>query len=126
MAALDQCRKNGFKVTVTVLDRLGRTKVVLHDDDANPHTAENSLRKAYTSLTSRVPSGEYGRRVTADPKLVGLLSLEQMTSVEGGLPIMAGKDLVGAIGVSGAPGGDKDAACAQAGIDHIAKSLGGN
>lgn len=126
MAALDQCRKNGFVVTVTVLDRLGRTKVVLHDDGANPHTIENSLRKAYTSLTSRVPSGEYGKRVTSNPTLVGILSLDKMTSVEGALPIMAGKDLVGSIGVSGAPGGDKDAVCAQAGIDRIAKGLAGS
>ena len=122
-AALEQCRKDGYQVTVTVLDRLGRTKVVLHDDDANPHTAENSLRKAYTSLTSRLPSGEYGKRVVNAPNLVGLLSLDKMTTVEGGLPIRAGKDLVGAIGVSGAPGGDKDAVCGKAGIDKIAARI---
>jgi uncharacterized protein GlcG (DUF336 family) len=122
--ALEQCQKGGYAVTVTVLDRLGRTKVVLHDDNANPHTIENSLRKAYTSLTSKVPSGEYGKRVAANPTSVGLLNLENITTLEGALPIFAGKDLVGAIGISGAPGGDKDAACAQAGIDKIAKSLG--
>jgi uncharacterized protein GlcG (DUF336 family) len=122
--ALEQCRKSGYAVTVTVLDRLGRTKVVLHDDGANPHTVENSLRKAYTSLTSRVPSGEYGKRVTANPTSAGLLQLDNITTLEGALPIFAGKDLVGSIGISGAPGGDKDAACAQAGIDHIAKGLG--
>jgi uncharacterized protein GlcG (DUF336 family) len=125
MAALEQCRKNGFVVTVTLLDRLGRTKVILHDDGANPHTVENSLRKAYTSLTSRVPSGEFGQRITSDPKLTGMLSLDKITAVEGGLPIMAGKDVVGAIGVSGAPGGEKDAVCAQAGVDRIAKGLAG-
>ncbi len=121
--ALEQCKKNGYAVTVTVLDRLGRTKVVLHDDNANPHTVENSLRKAYTSLTSRTPSGEYGKRVTSNPTSAGLLNLDKITTVEGALPILAGKDVVGAIGISGAPGGDKDAACAQAGIDHIAKGL---
>lgn len=121
--ALEQCKKDGYAVTVTVLDRLGRTKVVLHDDGANPHTVENSLRKAYTSLTSRVPSGEYGKRVTANPSAAGLLNLDKITTVEGALPILAGKDVVGAIGISGAPGGDKDAACAQAGINQIAKGL---
>jgi uncharacterized protein GlcG (DUF336 family) len=126
MAALDQCRKNGYAVTVTVLDRLGRTKVVLHDDGANPHTVENSLRKAYTSLTSRIPSGDYGKRTVANPSSVGLLSLDKITTLEGALPITAGKDLVGSIGVSGAPGGDKDAVCAQVGIDRIAKGLAGN
>jgi len=124
-AALDQCRKNGFHVTVTVLDRHTRTKVVLHDDGANPHTIENSLRKAYTSFTFRVPSGEYGKRVTANPTGVGALYLDKITTLEGALPIFAGKELVGSIGVSGAPGGDKDAVCAQAGIDRIAKGLGG-
>ena len=123
--ALDQCRKNGFQVTVTVLDRLGRTKVVLHDDGANPHTVENSLRKAYTTLTFRAPSGDFGKRITSNPTSVGALSLDKVTTLEGALPIMAGKDLVGSIGISGAPGGDKDAVCAQAGIDRIAKGLAG-
>jgi uncharacterized protein GlcG (DUF336 family) len=124
--ALETCRKNGYAVTVTVLDRLGRTKVVLHDDGANPHTVENSLRKAYTTLTFRTPSGEYGKRITANPTSVGALSLDKVTTLEGALPIMSGKDLVGSIGVSGAPGGDKDAVCAQTGIDRIAKGLAGN
>lgn len=123
--ALERCRKDGYQVTITVLDRLGRTKVVLHDDGANPHTVENSLRKAYTSLTSRVPSGEFGKRVTSTPQAAGILNLERITTVEGALPIFASSDEVGAVGVSGAPGGDKDAACAQAGIDRIAKELAG-
>jgi len=122
-AAIEQCHKDGYAVTVTVLDRLGRTKVVFHDDGANPHTVENSLRKAYTSLTSKSPSGEYGKRVTANPSSAGILNLDKITTVEGALPIFAGKDLVGSIGISGAPGGEKDAACAQAGIDRIAKGL---
>jgi len=128
MGALEQCRKDGYKdgykVTVTVVNRAGRTAVVLHDDGANPHTIENSLRKAYTSLTFRTPSGEFGKRVTSSPTGAGALHLDKITSAEGALPIMAGQEIVGAIGVSGAPGGDKDAACAQVGIDRIAKGLG--
>ncbi len=122
-AALDRCRKNGNQVTVTVLDRAARTKVVLNDDGASPHTVEHSLRKAYTALTYRQPSGDYGKRATASPTGVGALHLEKVTTAEGGLPIYADKELVGAIGVSGSPGGDKDAVCAQAGIDRIAKGL---
>jgi uncharacterized protein GlcG (DUF336 family) len=125
MAALEQCRKDGYKVTVTVLNRAGRAAVVLHDNGANPHTIENSLRKAYTSLTFRTPSGEYDKRVTSNPTAAGALHLANITTLEGALPIMVGQELVGAIGVSGAPGGDKDAVCAQAGIDRIAKGLGG-
>ena len=125
-AALEQCRENGDRVTVTVLDRTARTKVVLHDDGANPHTIENSLRKAYTSLTFRVPSGDFGKRITSSPTGAGALHLDKITTAEGALPIMAGKDIVGSIGISGAPGGDKDAVCAQAGIDRIAQGLTAN
>jgi len=94
-AALDQCRKNGFVVTVTLLDRLGRTQVMLHDDDANPHTVETACARRIQASLPRVPSGEYNRRLTANPKLVGLLSLANMTLIEGGLPIMASKELGG-------------------------------
>jgi uncharacterized protein GlcG (DUF336 family) len=125
VAALESCRKSGYNVTVTVLNRAGRTKAVIHDDNANPHTIENSLRKAYTSLTNRVPSGEYGKRVASTPTLVGVLNLQNITTLEGALPIKAGNDVIGSIGVSGAPGGDKDAVCAQAGIDRIKGGLGG-
>ncbi len=119
-AALARCRKDGYTVSVTVLDRSGRTKVVLHDDGATPHTIENSMRKAYTSLTYREASGAFGKRITANPTGAGVLHLDKVTASEGGLPIVAGKEVVGAVGVSGAPGGDKDAACGQAGIDRLA------
>ena len=120
--ALEACRKEGYRVTVTVLNRAGRTLVVLHDN-ANPHTIENSLRKAYTSLTYRVPSGEFGKRMAALPPPHGAMLLDKVTSAEGALPIMSGKELIGTIGISGAPGGHRDAACAQVGIDKIAPGL---
>ena len=123
-ASLERCRADGYKVTITVLNRHARTAVVLSDDGANPHTVENSMRKAYTAFTTRAPSGEMVKRPPA--LLNGLLLLDKVTLIEGGLPIFAGKDgkeLVGSIGISGAPGGDKDAACAKAGIDKIAKEL---
>lgn len=122
-AALEACRKEGYKVTITVLNRAGRTKVVLHDDGANPHTIENSLRKAYTSLTFRVPSGEYGARFVKNPQGVGALHLDKITTLEGALPVVSNKEVIGSIGISGAPGGHRDAACAQVGIDKIAAGL---
>jgi uncharacterized protein GlcG (DUF336 family) len=121
-AALETCRKNGFNVTVTVLNKAGRTKVVVHDDNANAHTIENALRKAHTALVTRSPSGDLGKRIAANPSLTGLLSLQNMTTLDGGLPIKAGNEVVGSIGVSGA---DKDIVCAQAGIDRIKGGLGG-
>jgi uncharacterized protein GlcG (DUF336 family) len=123
LATLDACRKAGHRVTITVLDNRGATKLVISEDGANPHTVENSMRKAYTSLTSRRPSGEYGKRLVSNPQSIGALQLDRITTLEGALPIFAGKDIVGSVGVSGAPGGDKDAACAQAGIDRIAAGL---
>jgi uncharacterized protein GlcG (DUF336 family) len=122
-AGLERCRADGYKVTVTVLNRHARTAVVLSDDGVNPHTIENSMRKAYTAFTTRSPSGEMAKR--AQPGLAGFMLLEKITAIEGGLPIFAGKELIGSIGISGAPGGEKDAACAQVGIDKIAKDLGG-
>ena len=121
--ALDSCRKAGYKVTITILDARGGTKLVISDDGANMHTVENSMRKAYTSATFKIASGEYGKRNVANPQSVGALHLDRITTLEGALPIMAGKDLIGAVGISGAPGGDKDAACAQAGIDKISAGL---
>jgi uncharacterized protein GlcG (DUF336 family) len=133
MAALEQCRKEGQRVSVTVLDHAGRTKVMLRDDGANPHTVQHSLNKAYTALTYRTASGEYGKRAAASfPASHGPLHLDKITTAAGGLPIRAGKDIVGSIGVSGSPttsagagGGAADEMCAQAGIDRIAKGLGG-
>ena len=122
-ASLERCRADGSKVTVTVLNRHARTAVVLSDDGANPHTIENSMRKAYTAFTTRAPSLDIGKRT--QPQLGGFMLLDRITTIEGGLPIFAGKELVGAVGISGAPGGDKDSACAQTGIDKIAKGLAG-
>lgn len=121
-ASLERCRADGYKVTITVLNRHARTAAVLSDDGVNPHTIENSLRKAYTAFTTRSPSVEMGKR--PQPNLSGFMLLDKVTTIEGGLPIFAGKELVGAVGISGAPGGEKDAACAQAGIDKISKGLG--
>lgn len=121
--ALEACRKDGYRVTITVLNRAARTKVVLHDDGANPHTLENSLRKAYTALTFRRPSGEFGRAQQKNPPPHAQVLLDKVTTGEGGLPIVSDKEVIGAIGISGAPGGHRDAACAQAGIDRIASGL---
>lgn len=123
-ASLERCRADGYKVTITVLDRHARTAVVLSDDGVNPHTVENSMRKAYTAFTTRASTLEVAKR--APPSLASFLVLDRITAIEGGLPIFAGpsKELVGAVGISGAPGGEKDAACAQTGIDKIAKGLG--
>jgi uncharacterized protein GlcG (DUF336 family) len=120
-AALERCRADGFKVTITVLNHHATTSVVLSEDGVNPHTVENSMRKAYTAFTTRTPTVEMAKR--AQPGLAGFMLLDKISPLDGALPIFAGKDLVGAVGISGAPGGDKDSACAKAGIDKIARFL---
>lgn len=125
--ALSQCRKDGQKVSVTVVDPSGRAKVAVRDDGAAPHTVEHSLRKAYTALTYRMPSSEYGKRVAESKGGIGPQLLANVTSAAGGLPIKAGAVTIGAVGVSGTPssagGGEGDARCAQAGIARIEKDL---
>jgi uncharacterized protein GlcG (DUF336 family) len=83
---------------------------------------ENSFRKAYTARTFRVASGEIAKRVKDDPQLF-MIHLNNVIAAQGGLPIRVGDDVVGAVGVSGSPGGDKDEVCAKAGVDKVADEL---
>jgi uncharacterized protein GlcG (DUF336 family) len=128
-AALAFCRKEGHKVSVTVLDNTGRTKVAIRDDGSSPHSFEHSLRKAYTALTYDMPSAEYGKRAAGSGGAIGPQLLPNITTAAGGLPVRAGSAVVGAVGVSGTPGsgggGESDAKCGQAGIDRISGGLTG-
>ena len=83
---------------------------------------ENSQRKAYTSHTFRVPSGEFVQCVKDNPT-TGAVHLTGIIAAQGALPIKAGDDVIVAVGVSGAPGGEKDEACSKAGIDKVADQL---
>jgi uncharacterized protein GlcG (DUF336 family) len=83
---------------------------------------ENSMRKAYTSRTSRAPSGDMVKRLKDNPQL-SQIYLTNIIAAQGALPIKAGEDVIGAAGVSGAPGGDKDEACVKAGLDKVADQL---
>jgi uncharacterized protein GlcG (DUF336 family) len=120
--AADTCKAQGNRVSVTVVGREGQILVVLRGDGASPHTVENSRRKAYTARTFRVPSGEIAKRVKDNPTL-GLVHLSGVIALQGALPIKVGDDVIGAVGVSGAPGGEKDEVCAKAGIDKVADQL---
>jgi uncharacterized protein GlcG (DUF336 family) len=122
ITAADTCKAQGHRVSVTVVGREGQVLVVLHGDNASPHTVENSRRKAYTARTFRVASGEIARRVKDNPTL-GLVHLSGVIALQGALPIKIGEEVIGAVGVSGAPGGDKDEVCAKAGIDKVADQL---
>ena len=120
--ALETCTKEGYHISVHVLGRNGEILVAVRGDGAPPHTMENSQRKAYTARTFRIPSGEFAQRVKENPTL-SAVHLTGIIAAQGPLPIKVGDEVIGAIGVSGAPGGDKDEACAKAGIDKIAEQL---
>lgn len=120
--AMATCTANGYHVSVAVLGRNAEVIVHLRGDGASPHTFENSFRKAYTARTFRIPSGEIAKRAKDDPSYFAV-HLTDIIGAQGGLPIKVGDDVVGAVAVSGSPGGEKDEACAQAGIDKVAGEL---
>jgi uncharacterized protein GlcG (DUF336 family) len=120
--AYEACTQQGYHVSVTVVGLEGQALVALRGDGASPHTFENSQRKAYTARTFRIPSGEFAQRVKDNPTS-GQASLSGVIAIQGALPIKAGDAVIGAVGVSGAPGGEKDEACAKAGIDKAAEQL---
>ena len=122
-ATLDDCRERGFQVTVTVVDRFGLPQVMLRDRYAGTHTLETSRRKAWTAASFRTDTLEFAKLTEAGQGLSGIRHVSEVMAVGGGIPVQAAGALVGAVGVSGAPGGDLDHACAQAGIDAIAVDL---
>jgi uncharacterized protein GlcG (DUF336 family) len=120
--AIETCKTNGFATSATVVGRNGEVLVQLRGDNTGPHTMENSFRKAYTSRTFRIPSGEMANRVKENPTL-GVVHLTNIIALAGAFQIKIGEETIGAVGVSGAPGGDKDEVCAKAGIDKVADQL---
>ena len=120
--AIETCKGNGYRVSATVVGRSGEVIVQLRGDDTGPHTIENSQKKAYTARTFRIPSGEFAKRVKDNPTS-GAVFLSGIVAAQGALPIKIGEEVIGAAGVSGAPGGEKDEACVKAGLDKVADQL---
>ena len=118
---LDACRKQGYNVSVVVVDRDGAPQVVLRDVYVARFATEIAQRKAGAVILSGISSGEL-RKVRADIH-AELNELPDVLVMQGGLPIRAGGSLIGAVGVSGAPGGDKDETCAAAGIKAVQERL---
>ena len=120
--AMADCKAKGFAVSAAVLGRNGEILVHLRGDDTGPHTMENAYKKAFTARTFRIASGEMEKRLKDNPQM-GAQYLTGFTTAQGALPIKIGADVVGAAGVSGAPGGDKDEACVQTGLAKVADQL---
>src|SRR5262245_20328357 len=121
--ALKACRRQDAQVAVTVVDRGGRPQVLLRDALAGPHTVPASQGKAVTALSFRIPTSQLASETGQGSPASGLRSVEGVTAVAGGLVIQSRGSIVGAIGVSGAPGPANDEACAKAGIDSVVDRL---
>lgn len=119
-AALEACRKDGYRVSVSVVDRAGVLRAMIRADGAGPHTVDSSRKKAYTAASLRRPTTELAELINKVPTLQALREMnDQVLILGGGLPIEIGGEVVGGIGVGGAPGAHLDDACAQAGLDAI-------
>ena len=122
-AALKKCREGGYQATVAVVDRMGVVQVLLRDRFAGPHTPDMASAKAYTAASFRADTTEIAQATQPGRPQSGIRHRPGVAAVGGGLVIQAGGSLLGGIGVSGAPGGKEDDACAAAGIDAIREDI---
>ncbi|HXA69175.1 MAG TPA: heme-binding protein [Stellaceae bacterium] len=122
-AAVAQCASQGYAESAVVVDASGARQALLRGDNAGVHTLDSATGKAYTSASFKAPSAAAAERLLANPQTAQLGHLPGVLLLGGGLPIKIGDEVVGAIGAAGAPGGDKDEACAKAGLDKIADRL---
>jgi len=122
-AATQFCSDKGWKVSAAVVDRAGQLKALLRTDGAGPHTVDSSRRKAYTSASLREGTSAMLDILQKNPSAANVQMIDGFLILGGGLPIRAGDEIIGAIGVGGAPGGHLDDQCAAAGIDKIRERL---
>jgi uncharacterized protein GlcG (DUF336 family) len=121
-AALARCRANGFQVAVAVVDRMGVPQVMLRDRFAGPHTPDTAVGKAWTAVSFRTNTTEFATATASGPQ-AAIRNRPGVVAVGGGLMIEGGGAMLGAIGVSGAPGGREDDVCAAAGLAAIKDAL---
>ena len=122
-AALKQCRADGFQVAVAVVDRFGQPQVMLRDRYAGLPAADTATSKAYTALSFHAATSDLAKSIKSGTMDSGLARLPHVAMLAGGLVIEAAGTLLGGIGVSGAPGGDKDEVCVRAGLAKIGPSV---
>lgn len=116
-AALKQCHDDGYKVSVAIVDQAGLIKVQLKADGAGPHTLDSSFRKAYTANSLRGSTQKYAAMVTKNVELQGLARMnDNILLLGGGFPIIIDGEIMGGVGVGGAPGVELDETCARAAL----------
>jgi uncharacterized protein GlcG (DUF336 family) len=122
-AVLDDCRKRGFQIAVAVVDRFGVTQVLLRDRFAGPHTPATASAKAWTAVSFRTSTTDLEASTRPGMPQAGVRNIPGVVALGGGVPVEAGGGLIGAVGVSGGPGGENDEACAKAGIVAVQDKL---
>jgi uncharacterized protein GlcG (DUF336 family) len=120
--ALDQCTKDGYKVSVVIVDKGGNVAASVRGDGTGPHTMEFARMKAYTARTRNQTSLQT-MKLLEDPANAFIRQIPNVVGVGGGVPIRVGNEVIGAVGVSGGPGGEKDEVCANAGIAKVEAAL---
>jgi uncharacterized protein GlcG (DUF336 family) len=118
VAMLD-CRKKGYQVGVAVVDRSGVLLAFVRDRFAGPHTVDMAINKAWTAVSFKTTTLELAQETQPGKPMSGIRALPRVIAAGGGVPVETSGSLLGAVGVSGGPGGDADQACASAGIKAI-------
>ena len=118
-ASLEACRARGFQVAVAVVDRFGQSQVMLRDRFAGAHTVPTATGKAWTAVSFRTNTTDLIAITQPTQPQAGLRDLPNVVLLGGGMVVEAGGSVLGAVGVSGAPGGPEDDGCARAGIDAV-------
>ncbi len=122
-SALAACAANGYNVAVTVVDRAGGVRAVQRADNAGPHTLGASQQKAFTSASAKNTTLAMQENVQKNPAAATLVYIPGFLLVGGGVPIKVGNEVIGAIGIGGAPGGHLDEQCAMVAIDKVKDQL---
>ena len=123
-AAVAACAKQGQRVSAAVVDQGGNLRALLRGDGAGPHTVDSSSRKAYTANTLRTSTLDLTKKAAGSPELTDLRRMnEHILFLGGGLPIKAGDEVIGAIGVGGTPSEEMDEGCARSGLERIQDRL---
>ena len=122
-ATVASCSASGYNVTAAVVDRAGTMRALQRADNAGPHTVGAAQGKAYTSASARNTTAAMLETVQKNPGAATLVDIPGFLVLGGGVPVKVGNEVIGAVGVGGAPGGHLDEACATAGIAKVAELL---
>lgn len=122
-AAVAACQSNGYNVTAAVVDRAGLLRALERADNAGPHTIEAARAKAFTSASAKSNTLAMMENAQKNPAAANLVHIPGFLLLGGGVPVRAGNDVIGAVGVGGAPGGNLDEACATAALERVKDQL---